>query len=92
MAYEIGAEHVQVTLEDPVYSRIRVDHSAEAGFLDYTPGYTGCMYHHIVEEGWRSMAVRGPADPDLMLGADAGRLGRMNKSASMARRSFLSAI
>lgn len=92
MAYEIGAEHVQVTLEDPLFNRIRVDHSSEAGFLDYVPGYTASMYESIVEEGWRSMALRGPSDPDLMGGTDPGRLGRMNKSASMARRGFLRAI
>ncbi len=59
MAYEIGAEHVQVTLEDPLFNRVRVDHSSEGSFLDYVPGYTAAMYDSIVEEGWRSMALRG---------------------------------
>lgn len=91
-AYRKGAEYVKVSLEDPCFSRIRLDNSAEDEFLDYVPGYTGAMFEAVVNEGWRSLALRGPSQPDLMQGADPGRLGRMTKAASIARRNFLTAI
>jgi len=91
-AYEMGAEHVEVSLEDPAMGRIRLDSSVSEEFLDYVPGYMESMYGSIIEDGWRSLAIRGPSDPDLMHGVCTGRLARMTRAASMARRGFLSAI
>ncbi len=91
-AYKLGAEFVRVSLDDPVFDRIRVDHSADDDYLDYVPGHTAAMYESVVAEGFRALAIRGPSDPDLMKGADVERLGRMSKASSQARRGFLDAI
>ena len=91
-AYRMGAEFVRVSLDDPVFDRIRVDHSADDDYLDYVPGHTDAMYKSVVGENFRTLAVRGPSDPDLMQGVDAERLGRMSKAVSAARRGFLDAI
>lgn len=91
-AYGMGAEFVRVSYEDPVFSRIRLDGSVSDDFLDYVPGHTESMFASAVAEGYRSLAIRGPSDPDLMQGVDAARLGRMTKASSRARRGFLNAI
>lgn len=91
-AYEMGAEHVEVSLDDPAMGRIRIDHSVSEDFLDYVPGYTESMYRSIVEEGWRSLAIRGPSEPDLMQGVNTAGLARMTRAASVARKGFLASI
>lgn len=91
-AYRMGAEFVRVSLEDPLFDRIRVDNSSEDSFLDYVAGYTETMFKSVVDDGFRSLALRGPADPDLMQGVNPDRLARMSKAFSMARRGFMSAV
>lgn len=91
-AYAMGAEFVKVTYEDPVFTRIRTDLSDKDEFLDFVPGYTRQMYQSMIDEGFRSLALRGPSNPDVMQGADPGRLGRMTKAASIARKEFLKAV
>jgi len=91
-AYGMGAEFVKITLDDPVFERLRVDHSVHDRYLDYVPSNTAAMYQSVVSEGYRILAVRGPSDPDLMKGANTERLGRMSKASSTARRGFLDAI
>ena len=91
-AYKLGAKYVNVSLEDPAFSRIRIDSTIDDDFLDYVPENRTAMFDSVVKEGWRSMALRGPADPDLMEGVDSVKLGRATKAASIARKSFLSAI
>ena len=90
-AYDLGARFVDVAYEDACLDRARIDHSG-ADDLDYVPGYVKAKLHEIVEEGWASMAIRGPEHPDVMDGADPGRLGRMRKAQSLARKEFMSAI
>jgi aminopeptidase len=87
-AYEMGAEHVEVSLDDPAMGRIRIDNSVSEDFLDYVPGYTESMYRSIVEEGWRSLALRGPSEPDLMQGVSTGRLSRMSRFSGPERVPF----
>lgn len=91
-AYELGAKFVNVSLEDPVFNRIRIDSTGDDSFLDYVPENRTPMFDSIVKEGWRSLSLRGPAKPDLMEGVDSVKLARSTKAASIARRGFLSAV
>lgn len=91
-AYGLGAKYVEVSLDDPAFTRIQVDTATEEEFLDYVPSYRTPMFDSIVKEGWRSLALRGPAEPDLMEGVDSRKLGRATKAASLARKGFLSAV
>ncbi|PIE52137.1 hypothetical protein CSA37_08195 [Candidatus Fermentibacteria bacterium] len=91
-AYKMGAQCVRVTYEDPEFSRIRADHSVKESYLDFVPGFTAEMYRTTVEEGWRSLALRGPSNPDVMQGVDPGRISRMTKAGSAVRQEFMKAI
>lgn len=91
-AYGMGARYVKLSLEDPVLDRIRVDSTTNPEFLDHVPGYTRSMLDTIVQENWRSLALRGPEDPDYMEGADPERLGRMQKARSGAFQGFMKAV
>ncbi len=91
-AYKLGAKFVNVSLEDPAFDRIRIDSVIQDDFLDYIPENRTPMFDSIVKEGWRSLAIRGPAEPDLMEGVDSVKLGRAIKASSLARKGFLSAV
>lgn len=91
-AYKLGAKFVQVSFEDPLFERIRIDSTSQNDFLDYVPENRTPMFDSIVKEGWRSLALRGPSDPDLMEGVDSVKLARARKAASLARKSFMSAV
>ncbi len=91
-AYDLGAMYVHLSMDDPVLERTRVDRSARPEYLDHMPGFTSGMLDTIVKENWRSLALRGPENPDLMEGVDPGRLGRMQKSRSEAYQGFMKAI
>lgn len=91
-AYKLGARYVNISLEDPAFDRIRIDSTTDDSFLDYIPENRTAMFDSIVREGWRSLALRGPAEPDLMEGVDSVKLGRTTKAASIARKGFLSAV
>lgn len=91
-AYEAGARYVKVSLDDPALERIRVDSTTDQDYLDHVPGYTRSMLETVVQENWRSLALRGPEDPDYMEGADPARLGRMQKARSEAYQGFMKAI
>ncbi len=90
-AYKLGAKYVNVSLEDPAFNRIRIDEITDDKYLDYIPSYRTSMYDFIVEEGWRSLALRGPSNPDLMEGINSEKLGRATKAASISRKKFQSA-
>ncbi|MCK5132327.1 MAG: aminopeptidase [Candidatus Sabulitectum sp.] len=91
-AYKLGAKYVNISMEDPAFARIRIDSTVDDCFLDYVPENRTPMFDSVVKEGWRSLALRGPAEPDLMEGVDSVKLARATKAASMARKGFLSAI
>ena len=91
-AYRLGAKYVNVSLEDPAFDRIRIDSTADDSFLDYIPENRTPMFDSVVKEGWRSLALRGPVEPDLMEGVDSVKLGRTTKAAALARKGFLSAV
>jgi len=91
-AYDLGAMYVQLSMDDPRLERIRVDRTTRPEFLDHTPRYTGHMLDTIVQDNWRSLALRGPENPDVMEGVDPARLGRMQKARSEAYQGFMKAV
>lgn len=91
-AYDLGARYVHLSMDDPEIERIRVDRTRIPEFLDYMPGFTAGMLERVVQEGWRSLALRGPENPDVMEGADPAGLGRMQKARSETYAGFLKAI
>jgi aminopeptidase len=91
-AYRRGAPLVSVLYSDGVLGRMRIDETLEDGYLDYVPSFTEVQYSKYVEDGWTSVSLRGPEDPDVMEGADPERMGRAGKAASMTMRGFLKSV
>jgi aminopeptidase len=91
-AYDLGARYVHLSMDDPELERIRVDRTRIPEFLDYMPGFTAGMLERVVQEGWRSLALRGPENPDVMEGGRSAGLGRMQKARSEPTPDFLKAI
>lgn len=91
-AYDLGAMYVRLSMDDPRLDRLRADRSTRPEFLDHTPGYIRNMLDTIVNDNWRSLALRGPENPDIMGGVDPGRLGRMQKARSEAYQGFMKAV
>ncbi|OPL18272.1 MAG: hypothetical protein AVO35_05330 [Candidatus Aegiribacteria sp. MLS_C] len=91
-AYGRGASFVNVEYYDPALSRIRLDRSVRNEYTAFVPSYTEDMYAAFIEEGWASLSLRGPDEPDIMEGADPGRMAAAGKASSMAMRGFLKGI
>lgn len=91
-AYGRGASFVNVEYYDPAMGRIRVDRSVRDEYMTFMPSYIEDMYGTFIEEGWASLSLRGPAEPDVMEGADPERMGAAGKASSMAMRGFLKGI
>ena len=91
-AYAVGASLVSVRYDDGDLRKMRIEAPLEDGYLDVLPSYTEEMYRSYIEDGWCSVSVRGPEDPDLMEGVDPVRMGRVSKKNSLARREFLKAV
>ena len=91
-AYAAGASMVKVVYGDGVLRRMGVEEPLREEYLDYMPSYTENMYASYVEDGWCTLSLRGPEDPELMEGVDQERMGRASRAASKARQGFLKAI
>lgn len=91
-AYRRGAPLVSVLYSDGILGRMRIDGVREEEYLDYVPSFQEAQYLRYVEDGWTSVSLRGPEDPDVMEGADPGRMGRAGKAASRSMKGFLTAV
>lgn len=91
-AYAAGAAMVKVVYADGVLRRMGVEDPIREEYLDYLPSYTETMYRSYVDDGWCTLSLRGPENPDLMEGVDQERMGRSSRAASKARQGFLKAI
>jgi len=83
-AYRAGAKAVSVNFGDQVLSRIQVDEGRDEIF-DYAPGWRFDGVERALKEGAAVLSVTG-ADPNMMAGADMGRISRVQKAASMASK------
>lgn len=83
-AYRAGAKAVSVNFGDQVLSRIAVDEGRDEIF-DYAPGWRFDGVERALKEGAAVLNVLG-ADPNLMAGADSGRIARGQKAHAIAAR------
>ncbi|WP_424950406.1 aminopeptidase [Deinococcus sp.] len=76
-AWEAGAVAVDVTYTDQHLTRLMYDHAPESA-LDYAPAWETERVRHQIGEGYAFLSVSG-TDPDLLAGADQGRIARRSK-------------
>lgn len=91
-AYSCGANFVSVIYNDTKLARLRIDETQLDEYLDFVPSHIEHMYSSYLSDGWSTISIRGPEDPDIMEGADSGRLGRSGKATSMVMQTFLKGI
>ncbi|MCK4506232.1 MAG: aminopeptidase, partial [Candidatus Aegiribacteria sp.] len=92
LAYENGASLVSVQYSDSALGRMRLDGVKKDEYLDFLPSHLENMYESYLRDGWSSISLRGPENPDIMEGADSERLGRASKANSVAMQEFLKGI
>ncbi len=91
-AYGSGASLVSVKYSDSALSRMRIDGVKKDEYLDFVPSHLEDMYERYLRDGWSSISLRGPENPDILEGADSIRLGRASKANSVAMREFLKGV
>lgn len=84
VAYERGAAHVEVCLDDPHVRRERIRH-APAESLDWSPPWTLALYDHLVKTGGAHIAIGGDPEPELMNGLDPARVTKARAREARAR-------
>ena len=75
LAYERGAGHVEVTIDDPHVRRERIRHANEES-LDWSPPWTLSLLDHLVGTGGAYIAIGGDPEPELMNGLDPARVAK----------------
>jgi len=83
-AYELGAAHVAVEIEDERMGLIRALHAGD-DTLDVADEERVAMTKAKLERGDALLRIAG-GDPDLMAPADPARVARMTRAASVANR------
>jgi aminopeptidase len=84
-AYEAGAGHVEVALDDPHIRRERILRAPD-GLLDWSPPWTEALVDYLVTTGGAHIAIGGDPEPELMRGLDADRIARARPREAQARR------
>jgi aminopeptidase len=84
LAYEHGAGHVEVTIDDPHLRRDRIRHAAEES-LDWSPPWTLSLLDHLVGTGGAYIAIGGDPEPELMAGLDPARVARTRPRTARAK-------
>ncbi|MEN8208544.1 MAG: aminopeptidase [Candidatus Fermentibacteria bacterium] len=92
MAYSRGASFVSLRFSDPELSRLRIDSSLSDDYLKFMPSHLENMYECYLNDGWSSISLRGPEFPDIMEGADPGRVGIVGRSTSKVMQTFLKSV
>jgi aminopeptidase len=82
-AYQRGAALVRVEYDDRKLARIRADLSREE-YLDLPPAILQKESEVLAGEGWLQLRLAGEEDPDALVGADQGRLMRIQRARSTA--------
>ena len=76
-AWEAGAVAVNVDYHDQQLTRLMYDHAPEAA-LEYVPAWASERAMHQIDDGYSFLSIAG-SDPDLLAGADQGRIARRSK-------------
>jgi aminopeptidase len=84
LAYERGAGHVEVTIEDPHVRRERIRHAMDES-LDWSPPWTLSLLDHLVGTGGAYIAIGGDPEPELMNGLDPARVAKTRPRTARAK-------
>ena len=84
LAYERGAGHVEVTIDDPHVRRERIRHATDES-LDWSPPWTLSLLDHLVGTGGAYIAIGGDPEPELMNGLDPARVAKTRPRAARAK-------
>jgi aminopeptidase len=84
IAYDRGASHVELALDDPHLRRERVRHLPEE-VLDWTPPWTKALWDHLIDSGGAWIGVSGDPEPELMNGLDPARVANSLPRTARAR-------
>jgi aminopeptidase len=76
-AWQAGAVAVNVDYQDQTLTRLMFDHAPDAA-LDYAPAWSAERTMHQIDEGYAFLSISG-SDPDLLAGADQGKIARRSK-------------
>ncbi len=82
-AYQMGASYVLVESVAPQMLEARVKYAAKES-LDYIVGWNEAKNSVMVDEGWARLSLFGPSEPEMRASLDAGRLGIIQQSGSIA--------
>ena len=82
-AYKMGASYVLVEATDSRMTEARVVHGAKENLGDVL-GWVEKKNECLISEGWARLSFFGPTDPDLMGALDGGRLGLIQRAASIS--------
>ena len=83
-AWEAGAVAVNVEYHDQQLTRLMYDHAPEAA-LEYLPTWASERAMHQIDDGYSFLSIAG-SDPDLLAGADQGRVARRSKVTAQAAK------
>lgn len=84
LAYERGAGHVEVTIDDPHLRRERIRHANEKS-LDWSPPWTLSLLDHLIGTGGAYIAIGGDPEPELMNGLEAARVAKTRPRTARAK-------
>jgi aminopeptidase len=84
LAYERGAAHVEVTIDDPHVRRERIRHATDES-LDWSPPWTLSLLDHLVGTGGAYIAIGGDPEPELMNGLDPARVAKTRPRTARAK-------
>ena len=84
LAYERGAGHVEVSIEDAHIRRERIRHATEES-LDWSPPWTLSLLDHLVGTGGAYIAIGGDPEPELMNGLDPARVAKTRPRTARAK-------
>ncbi len=84
IAYERGAAHVEVSIDDPHVRRERIRHASEES-LDWSPPWTLSLLDHLVGTGGAYIAIGGDPEPELMKGLDPARVAKTRPRTARAK-------
>ena len=85
-AYRAGAVSVIVQYQDELLSRLKIDEASDAA-IEFVPDWIADEPLKMVEGGYSFLRLEG-SDPDVMAGADSGRLATAAKLRAQAMKPY----
>ncbi len=85
--YERGAKFVDIDLEEPRATKLRIE-ASQTDDLKYVPGYVTPKYTSIVEEQGANLKLIGMEYPDLLTALDSKKLNTVRLHRRLAMKHF----